>query len=98
VSAATKTTEKDTIGRRAETGSGDPPRTRGWDLRLDSAESYGLEPISREQISNALERSRLAFLYQEAIASHARARGIREPVGSEADLLGTDAAYRRFPV
>jgi hypothetical protein len=79
VSAATKTTEQDTIGRRAETGSCHPPRTRGWDLRLDSAQSYGLEPISRQQIPNALERSRLAFLYQDAIASHARAAGSASP-------------------
>lgn len=74
MSAATKTTDHDTIRRWAEERGGHPATvaaTREGDeagiLRIDfeSTKAEGLERISWEQFFRTFEESRLAFLYQD---------------------------------
>lgn len=74
MSAATKTTDHDTIRRWAEERGGHPATvaaTREGDeagiLRIDfeSTEAEGLERISWEQFFETFEQSKLAFLYQD---------------------------------
>lgn len=73
MSAATKTTDHDTIRRWAEERGGHPATVaatrEGEDagiLRIDfeSTESEGLERITWEQFFETFEDSKLAFLYQ----------------------------------
>jgi hypothetical protein len=83
VSAATTTTDHDTIRRWAEERGGHPATvgaTREGDeagiLRIDfeSTQAEGLERISWEQFFRTFEESELAFLYQDETESGGTSR------------------------
>jgi hypothetical protein len=108
VSAAANTTDRDSIAREARTGSGlgatgaassggggaESPRSD-----LDSVASNRREPITRQESFEPLERTRIFFLHQDAIASGARhSFEFGQRGGSGVDWLGTNAPYRCFPV
>ena len=93
VSAATQTTEYDTIGRSADAESGLPAQTRGCGeahVGFDGAASNHREPDALEQIFGPW-RDRGALLDQDAIAINAGSLDLGQRSGSSADL-GTNAS------
>jgi hypothetical protein len=105
VSAAASTTDHDSIGRGARTRSGRWPAISGDHgagipySDFQSVESNHREPITRQQIFQTFEQTRLTFLRQDTI-SRASSRSVElgRRGGSTGDLLGTNAPDRRFAV